>query len=69
MDIKKKIDEIVDKVKNDKEFEKKFKNDPVKAVESIVGVDLPDDKIKPIVEGVKVKIGAGKIGKLFDKIM
>lgn len=69
MDIKKKIDEIVDKVKNDKEFEKNFKDNPVKAVESVIGVDLPDDKVKPIVEGVKAKIGAGKIGKLLDKIM
>ncbi|MBQ7009358.1 MAG: hypothetical protein IJN05_09125 [Ruminococcus sp.] len=69
MDIKEKIEEIVDKVKNDEEFEKNFKENPVKAVESVVGVDLPDDKIKPIVEGVKAKIGAGKIGKLFDKFM
>jgi hypothetical protein len=69
MDIKEKIEEIVDKVKNNEEFEKNFKENPVKAVESVVGVDLPDDKIKPIVEGVKAKIGAGKIGKLFDKFM
>ena len=69
MDIKEKIEEIVDKVKNDEEFEKNFKENPVKAVESVVGVDLPDDKIKLIVEGVKAKIGAGKIGKLFDKFM
>ncbi|MBE6860456.1 MAG: hypothetical protein IKL31_06755 [Ruminococcus sp.] len=69
MDIKEKIEEIVDKVKNDKEFEKNFKENPVKAVESVVGVDLPDDKIKPIVDGVKAKIGAGKVGKLLDKIM
>jgi hypothetical protein len=69
MDIKEKIEEIVDKVKNDEEFEKNFKENPVKAVESVVGVDLPDDKIKPIVEGVKAKIGAGKIGKFFDKFM
>ena len=69
MDIKEKIEEIVDKVKNDEEFEKNFKENPVKAVESVVGVDLPDDKIKPIVDGVKAKIGAGKVGKLLDKIM
>ena len=36
MDIKEKIEEIVDKVKNDKEFEKNFKENPVKAVESVV---------------------------------
>ena len=69
MDIKKKIDEIVDKVKNDKDFEQNFKDNPVQAVETIIGVDLPDDKVKPIVDGVKAKIGAGKIGRIFDKFM
>ena len=32
-------------------------------------MDLPDDKVKPIVDGVKAKIGAGKIGRIFDKFM
>lgn len=62
MDIKGKIDEIVAKVKNDKEFAAKFKNDPIKAVESVIGVDLPDDKIKSVVEGVKAKISVEKAG-------
>ena len=71
MDIKAKIDEIVDKVKNDKDFADKFKSEPVKAVEDVVGVDLPDDQIKGLVDGVKAKIDLGgiadKIGGLFGK--
>jgi hypothetical protein len=46
MNIKDKIEEIVDKVKSDKDFGSKFKEDPIKAVESVLGVDLPDDQIK-----------------------
>ncbi len=64
MDIKKKINEIVDKVKNDKDFAKKFQKDPIKAVEDILGVDLPDDQIENIVEGVKTKISADKAGDM-----
>ncbi len=71
MDIKAKIDEIVDKVKNDKDFADKFKSEPVKAVEDVVGVDLPDDQIKGLVDGVKAKVDLGgiadKIGGLFVK--
>ncbi|MBR3421383.1 MAG: hypothetical protein IKG98_04885 [Ruminococcus sp.] len=72
MDIKAKIEELVNKVKNDKDFAAKFKADPVKAVEGVLGVDLPDDQINKIVDGVKAKIAAdgigGKISGILDKL-
>lgn len=72
MDIKAKIDELVSKVKNDKEFGKKFKESPVKAVESVLGVDLPDDQIEKVVNGVKAKVSiddiGDKLGGLLGKI-
>lgn len=55
MDIKAKIDEIVNKVKSDPDIASKFQKDPIKTVEGILGVDLPDDVIKQIVDGVKAK--------------
>lgn len=70
-DIKAKIDEVVNKVKNDKGFADKFQKEPIKAVEEVVGIDLPDDQIKSVIEGVKAKINLGdigdKIGGLFGK--
>lgn len=69
MDIKAKIDEVVNKVKNDKDFAEKFQKEPVKAVEDVLGVDLPDDQVNGIIEGVKAKVNLGgiadKIGGLF----
>lgn len=65
MDIKAKIDELVDKVRNDKDFGKKFKDSPVKAVEGVIGVDLPDDQIEKVVDGVKAKVKLDDIG---DKV-
>ncbi len=56
MDIKAKIDEIVNKVKSDPDIAKKFQSDPIKTVEGILGVDLPDDVIKQVVDGVKAKV-------------
>ena len=69
MDIKAKIEEIVNKVKNDKDFAAKFTSDPVKTVEGVLGIDLPDDQINAVIEGVKSKISVDdikdKIGGLF----
>lgn len=65
--LKKKIDEIVEKVKNDKDFAKKFKEDPVKAVEEVSGIDLPEDKINDIITAVKAKIKLDD-SEIFGKI-
>jgi len=68
MDIKAKIEEIVDKIKNDKTLAAKFKEDPVKALESIAGIDLPDDKINQVIDGIKAKLTADKAGDLLGGI-
>lgn len=71
MDIKAKITELVDKIKGDKDLFAKFTKDPIKTVEELLGVDLPDDQLKGIVEGVKAKISldsiGDKLGGLFGK--
>lgn len=61
MDIKEKISEIVEKVKNDKALQAQFQKDPVKAVETLLGVDLPDDLLEKVVDGVKAKLTADKL--------
>ena len=67
MDIIAKIEEIVEKVKSDKEFANKFKDDPVKAIESIVGIDLPDEQINALVEGVKANVNLDKLDGVMGK--
>ena len=62
MDIKAKIEEIVEKVKNDKNIAEKFKKDPIKTVEELAGVDLPNDQIEKVVEAVKAKVSLDDIG-------
>ena len=69
MDIKAKIEEIVDKIKGDKDLTAKFEKDPVGAVEGLVGVDLPDDQLQGLVEGIKAKLGAGKVGDLLGGLL
>ena len=64
--LKDKIEEIVAKVKNDKDFATRFKEDPIKAVEGVIGIDLPDDKINDVIDAVKAKIKLDD-SKIVDK--
>lgn len=65
MDIKAKIDEIVEKVKSDKTIGDKFAKDPIATIEELIGIDLPNDQIEQVAEAVKAKINLDKIGGMF----
>ena len=66
MDIKEEIEKIVEKVQKDDVLRAQFKKDPIKAVEKVLGVDLPDDVIEKIVAGVKAKISIDKVSDVAD---
>ena len=74
MDIKAKIEEIVKKLTSDKNLLAKFERNPVSVIEQLIGIDLPDDQINQLIDGIKAKIQLdqigdvlGGIGKLFGK--
>ena len=62
--IKDKIEDIVEKIKKDPKLLQKFKDEPIKTVEGLIGIDLPDDQIEKIVDAVKAKINLDKVGDL-----
>lgn len=62
MDIKAKIEELTKKITSDKTIMDKFKADPIKTVEGLIGIDLPDDQVSKIVDGIKAKISLDKVG-------
>ena len=64
MDIKAKIDELVQKIKSDKQLLAKFQKDPLSTVEELLGIDLPNDQIQKLVEGIKIKIDLDKVGNM-----
>lgn len=72
MDIKEMIEKMVEQVTKNDDLKKLFQKEPIKAVEKILGVDLPDDLVEKIVAGVKAKIAGdgladalGSLKKLF----
>lgn len=71
MDIKAKVEELVAKIKADPKMLMEFKENPIPVVESLIGMDLPDDQILKVVELVKAKMdlekAANLLGGLFRK--
>ena len=71
MDIKAKIEELVEKINADKNILAKFQKDPVTTVEELLGIDLPNDQVDKLVEGIKAKINvdklSGMLGGLFGR--
>ena len=69
--LKDKINDVVDKIKSDKNIAAKFQSNPVGTVEELIGMDLPDDQIEGVVDAIKAKISldklGGGLGKLFGK--
>ena len=62
--IKEKVQELVKMITEDKELMELFKTEPVKAVEKVLGVDLPDDMVQKIIDTVKAQITLDKAGDL-----
>ncbi len=67
-EIKEKIEALVKKVTEDKDLKELFQKDPIKAVEKVLGVDLPDEQVKKIVDGVKAKLTADQVGDAVDAL-
>ncbi len=67
-EIREKIEALVKKVTEDKDLKELFQKDPIKAVEKVLGVDLPDEQVKKIVDGVKAKLTADQVGDAVDKL-
>ena len=63
-----KIAAKVAKVQAEPDLMDKFQKQPVQTVEGIIGVDLPDDIINGVVDGVKAKLGVDSVSGIIDKI-
>ena len=73
-DIKELAEKAIDTIKGDDNLLESFKTNPIKVVEKILNVDLPDEILEKIVEIVKTRINVddakealGKIAGLFGK--
>ena len=61
-ELKEKAEELIEKIKNDKDIAAKFQKDPVATVEELMEIDLPNDQIMAVAEFIKTKVNLDKLG-------
>lgn len=69
MDIKEKVEELVEKIKNDKNILAKFEKNPAAVIEDLIGIDLPDDKINAVIDGIKAKLNLDDLAEKAEGIL
>ena len=68
MDIKKKIEEIVEKIKSNPSLKEDFAKDPEKTIEKLLGVDIPDGATEKVITGVKAALAGDKLAGIAGKL-
>ena len=61
MDLKAVVADLEAKIKGNPDVLANFKADPIKTVEGILGIDLPDEQLKSIADGLKAKLAASQV--------
>ena len=74
MDIKAMIEKAVKKLMSDKDLLAKFEKNPASVIEELIGMDLPNELVNQVIDGIKAKIKLdqlggvlGGLGKMFGK--
>lgn len=68
VDIKELIEQAVELLTKNENLMENFKKDPIKTIEKLLNVDLPDDMLEAVVKGVKTKIDLDKVGDVLGKL-
>lgn len=66
IDIMNMVEDLVEKIKKDPKMLEKFQKEPVKVLEMLTGLDLPDDDINKLVKLIKAKIDVDKVGDMLS---
>lgn len=60
--LKEKAEQILAKLRADDKLLEKFNRNPAAVLEEYLGVDVPDDQVNTLVQGIKAKLTADKLG-------
>ncbi len=64
MDIKEQISKIAEEISKNPDIKEQFEKEPVKVIEKVIGVDLPDDLVMKVIDGVKAKLTIDDVSKV-----
>ena len=65
------VEKAAKKLLSDEKLQEQFKKEPIKALEKLLDVNLPDELLEPVIDGIKAKLVADKVGdaaKLLKKL-
>jgi len=68
MDLQKVIKQVLDALNNNDALVKEFLADPAKVLESKLGIDLPNEQINAVVEGVKTKLNLDNAASVLNAV-
>lgn len=64
--------QVAQKLSKDENLLEAFKKDPVTVIEKKLGIDLPNDQLNALIDGIKAKLKADDVldaaGKLFGML-
>lgn len=69
MDIQKIISDLLENLTNNEDLRKQFDIDPVKVVEKLLNIDLPDEQINAVIEAVKAKLTIDDAKEIAGKLL
>ena len=59
----------MEEISKNPNIKEQFEKEPVKVIENVIGIDLPDDVIMKIIDGVKAKLTIDGVSKAADTLM
>lgn len=69
VDIKGQINKLIEEISKNPNIKEQFEKEPVKAIENVIGIDLPDDVVMKIIDGVKAGLTMDGVSKAADTLM
>lgn len=63
MDIQKIVADVLEKLQGDDGLIARFNADPVKTLEGLLNIDLPDDQVNAIVKAVKARLNLDDVAR------
>lgn len=68
VDVKELIEKAVELLTKDENLMESFKKEPIKTIEKLLNVDLPDELLENVVKGVQAKIDLDKVGDVLGAL-
>ncbi|MDO4276911.1 MAG: hypothetical protein Q4D16_24895 [Eubacteriales bacterium] len=67
MNLKEMIEKVEEKLKNDDAFKASLVKEPVKTLENLLGIDIPEDTLKDIMDAVKDKLEGNTVSGIIKE--